>query len=535
MLNGMASYSTSISDTIDSEVSAIGAETASTATFVLIGKFSSIIFLGLAFIALARLLGPSGYGIYALALAVSGLFGSVGNLGVSTALNKFIPEHLHRKDKGAVEDLLANSFAVTLITGIIFAVISFSISGLIATYVFHNPSYTIFIEIASISILSSMLFGASYSALLGFNKGSHIAAISTMQAVLQAGIAILLVLLGLGPAGPIIGLIIGYSAAFVYSLYLIYVKNKLRMFVMPSKESIKKIFRFSLPVAGANAVQSVTSNLSLIVLGIFATTFVIGNFGVASRVNSLIDVISGSISVSLLAMFSTTLVNKRTRKNIGRFFNYTIYYSVLMLAPILLFIAVLAKPFSYVAFSGVYSIAPLYIAIMSIGTLAGLAGGYASTLLISAKEVKAVLKYNLIIAAIQLILLPIILPVLNGLGLIIILYAITPLLTDVFFIAKSVKLYKFNFDSKKLILILAANVVTMLLITPAILILGNNFIPLLIVAAIELILIYPIALGLFGAVKRKDLRIISQMTSKVPVMGRIMLIMLNYTAHFVAG
>jgi thiamine transporter ThiT len=75
----------------------------------------------------------------------------------------------------------------------------------------------------------------------------------------------------------------------------------------------------------------------------------------------------------------------------------------------------------------------------------------------------------------------------------------------------------------------------MLLITPAILILGNNFIPLLIVAAIEVILIYPIALGLFGAVKRKDLRIISQMTSKVPVMGRIMLIMLNYTAHFVAG
>jgi O-antigen/teichoic acid export membrane protein len=529
----MASYSASISDTIDSEASAIGAETASTATFVLIGKFSSIIFLGLAFIALARLLGPSGYGIYALALAVSGLFGSVGNLGVSTALNKFIPEHIHRKDKSAIEDLLANSFAVTLITGIAFAAISFAISGLVATYAFHNPSYTIFIELASISILSSMLFGASYSALLGFNKGSHIAAINTTQAVLQAGIAVFLVLIGFGPAGPIIGLIIGYSVAFLYSLYLIYVKNKLRMFVMPSKASIKKIFSFSLPVAGATAVQSLTSNLSLIVLGVFATAFVIGNFGVASRVNSLIDVISGSISVSLLAMFSTTLVNKKTSKSIGRFFNYTIYYSVLMLAPILFFIAVLAKPFSYVAFSGVYSIAPLYIAIMSIGTLAGLAGGYASTLLISAQKVKEVLKYNLIIAAVQLILLPIIIPALNGLGLIIILYAITPVLTDVLFIAKSVKLYKLNFDSRKLILILAANAVTMLLIIPAIIAFGNNFIPLLIVAAMEVILVYPIALGLLGAVKRKDLKIMSQMTDRVPVIGAIIRIMLNYTAHFV--
>ena len=528
----MDPYGASISDTIDSEARAIGAETASTATFVLIGKFSSIIFLGLAFIALARLLGPAGYGIYTLALAVSGLFGSIGNLGVSTALNKFIPEHIHRKDKSAIEDLLANSFAVTIVTGVVFAAVSFAISGFIATYAFHNSSYTLFIQLASISILSSMLFGASFSALLGFNKGSHIATINTMQAALQAVLAVSLVLLGFGPAGPIIGLILGYFAAFLYSLHLIYRKNGLRMLVKPSKASIKRIFKFSLPVAGANAVQSITSNFSLIVLGIFATSFVIGNFGVASRVNSLIDVISGSISVSLLAMFSTTLVNSRTNKKVGRFYNYTIYYSVLLLAPVLLFIAVLAKPFSYVAFSGVYTIAPLYIAIMSIGTLAGLAGGYASTLLISAKKVKEVLKYNLVIAAVQLILLPVVVPAFKGLGLILILYAVTPVLADILFITKSASLYRLDFDSGKLFRILASNAVTMLLIVPLMLVFGGNFIPLLITAAIEVIFVYPIALGVFGALKRKDIRIISQMTDNVPVMGVTMRVILDYAAHF---
>ncbi|MCL4388998.1 MAG: oligosaccharide flippase family protein [Candidatus Marsarchaeota archaeon] len=526
-------YNSEISDTVESEASAIGAQTASMASFVLIGKLASIIFLGLAFIALARLLGPTGYGIYTLALAVSGVFGSLSNLGISTALNKFIPEHIYNKDKHAIEDLLANSFFVTIVAGIIFSAISFMMSGFIASAVFHNPSYTVFIELASISILSSMLFGASYSALLGFNKGKHIAAITTTQAVLQAVFAVVLVLLGMGPAGPIIGLIIGTSAGFLYSVYLIYIKNHLRMFVKPSLKSIKKIFSFSLPIAASGALQSLSSNISLIVLGAFATAVVVGNFGVASRVNSLIDVISGSISVSLLANYSATLASRKISKKITKMFNYTIYYAVLLLAPILLFIAVLAKPFSYVAFSGVYTLAPLYIAIMAVGTLVGLAGTYASTLFISAKRLKDYMLYNAVISVMQLILLPIIVPLFKGLGLVLLLYAITPIVTNILFIVKSAKLYKLGFDSGKLYRILGANAITMLLIVPLMPLFGGDYIALLIAGAIEVIIVYPIMLGVLKGLTRRDISILERMTRRIPVVSALFGRLLGYSAIFV--
>ncbi len=525
-------YNSSIESKIDDETTELGTQTASTASFVLLGKFSSIIFLGAAFIILARLLGPSEYGIYTLALGVAGFFGAVGNLGVSTAMNKFIPEHIYKKDKRALEELLANSFFVTIITGIALALVSVAFSGFMAVYIFHNSSYTLVIEVASVSILSSMLFGAAYSALLGFNKGKHIAVINTVQAVIQSVLAVSFVLLGFGAAGPILGMIIGYTAAFLYSIYLIYTGNGLKILVAPSAKAIRKIFSFSLPIAASNVLQTAAGNLSLIVLGAYATTVVIGNFGVASRTNGLIDIVAGSISVSLLSMYSSTLASKNISKKISKFYNYTIYYSFILLTPILLFIAALSKPFSYVAFSGVYSLAPVYITIMCMGTIVGMIGTYATTLLISANKVKQALKYNAAIALVEIALLFVFVPLFKGIGLVALIYGIVPLATSILFARASAKLFKLNFNFTKLYRILTANAVAMLIFLPLIILWGSNYIPLLITSMIGILVFYPALLALFRGIDRRDIKMMMTMTAKVPVVNVVLGRLLAYSSRF---
>lgn len=517
---------------IDNEVERLGAAAAHTSTFVMIGKFASIIFLGLAFIIVARLLGPSQYGIYTLALAVASVTGAIGNLGVSTALNKFIPEYVYRKDKRALEDILANSFFVTLLMGILLTAITIVLSGFIATDVFHNASYTLVIEIAAISITTSMLFSASYSTLLGFNKGAHVAAINATQAILQAVLGVTLVLLGLGPAGPILGMIVGYTAAFLLSLHFIYRKHGLRILVMPNLSSIKRIFGFSVPIAVSNAAVGISSNMVYIVVGAYAAAAVLGNLGVASKANSLIDIVSGAISVSLLSMYSTTLASKKMRAKISKFYNHTVYYSLILLAPMLLFILVLAKPFSYVAFSGAYSMAPLFIAVMSAGALIGLAGQYAVTLLTSANKVRDIFKYNLVIAMLTFALIPVLIPTFKGVGLVIILFVAVPITTNVLFIWKSAKLFKLGFDNGKLLRILAANAATMLLITPLILFWGANYIPLLISAAIEVIAVYPVMLGILKGMNMRDIAVMRTMTRRIPVISAAVGCLLAYAARF---
>jgi PST family polysaccharide transporter/lipopolysaccharide exporter len=520
--------------TVETEayVSEIGSRTANTISYVLLGKFASLIFAGIAFIVVARVLGPSTYGIYTLALAVSGFFGSVGNLGVSTALNKFIPEYILRKDKKSLEAILANGYFITITFGVVLAVITVAFGPAIANYVFHNPSYTYFIDIAALSIISSMLFGASYSVLLGFNNGSRVAAINIVQAIIQSGVGITLVLLGLGAAAPIFGIVIGQMSGFFYSLYLIYGKNRIRMLVSPSVKEIRRIFKFSLPIAGSNLLQSISSNLSFIVLGAFAATIIIGNVGIATKFNSLIDVVSGSISVSLLALFSTTIAGSKMKDKMGKLYSYTLYYTFILLSPMLLFIAILAKPFSYVAFSSIYQSAPLFISVMCIGTLIGIAGTYASTLLTSANMVKYILKYNAIIAVVQLAALPFIIPIFKGIGLIVLVYVITPILTDALFIWKSSRLYSLKFDFNKLYRISAANAVPMLLLVPLVVLWGGNYIPLLITGFVEVVIVYPITLARFRGIDKKDVARIRSMSHGIPVVGYVMGALLKYATIF---
>ncbi len=517
---------------MSSEARELGAKAAHTASFVMIGKFSSIIFLGLAFIVVARLLGPAQYGIYTLALAVASVTSALGNLGVGTALNKFIPEYVYRKDKNAIEDILANSFFVTIIIAIITAAVTIALSGVIATDVFHNSSYTIVIEIAAISIISSMLFGTSYSALLGFNKGLYVAAINTTQAILQAVLGVTFVLLGFGAAGPIIGMIIGYTAAFLYSLHLIYRKHGLRMAIMPSRSSIRKIFNFSVPISVSGATLGVSSNIAFIAVGAYAAASVIGNIGVASKASGLIDIVSGSISVTLLTMYSTTLASSRMRAKISKFYNHTVYYSLILLAPMLLFLVVFAMPFSYVAFSGVYALAPLFIAIMAIGALIGLAGQYANTLLMSANRVRDIFKYNVIISVATLVLIPVLIPAFKGVGLVLLLYLIVPVVTNILYIRRSRQLFKLGFNMGKLYRIIAANAITMLLVAPLMLFWGANYIPLLITAAIEVIVVYPVVLGLVKGINKRDVRVMRIMTENVPVISAAVRGLLSYAARF---
>ncbi|MGC8537890.1 MAG: hypothetical protein ACP5MZ_02810 [Candidatus Micrarchaeia archaeon] len=91
----------------------------------------------------------------------------------------------------------------------------------------------------------------------------------------------------------------------------------------------------------------------------------------------------------------------------------------LLVAPMIFFVATFAKPFSYTAFGSGYSLALLYVAVTSIDLLIGIAGSYAGTLLISAGRVRNVMTYNVIIAAMEFLLMLVMVSVFKGIGLVV--------------------------------------------------------------------------------------------------------------------
>ncbi len=513
----------------------IGARTAKVATSVLLGKVIVFVLAGASFIIVARLLGPSTYGIYTLAIAIIGIFGSVGDLGIGVSFNKFIPEYMSRNEHLKIKELLANGYAMLLLFGGILTILTFALSGVFSTYIFHSAAYSGLIEIASFLILLSILYGDSYSALIGFGKNKGIAVTATVEAAAQSSVSIALAVLGFGAAAPIIGLVAGYGFGIVSALMAIRGFTSRSSGVSVSVQKIRELLKFSLPVGISNIMGAAVSSISLVVLGLFATSIVVGNFGVASRTGSMIDLITGSISVSLITMYSTAISLNKSHGEISRFYNYSLYLAFVLIAPLLFFVGILSTPFSYTVFSGVYKLAPVYISIMAFGILIGLFSTYAYNLMISAKRVNSVLKYSAATAAVQFVLLPFLVPVLKGVGLALLMFVVAPIVGDVLYAYGLSRVLYVNVDFWKVGRVLLANVISFAFVVMAMLVLKDAFIPVLIVSAALVLLIYPPVLSLVGALKRKDVEIIKRTAGDVPIVGAAVNGILSYASLFTRG
>ncbi|MGC8537755.1 MAG: oligosaccharide flippase family protein [Candidatus Micrarchaeia archaeon] len=527
----MASMEKLYKDDAQEDIYETGSKAAKVASFILFGKLVSFFLMAVAFIIIVRILGPSVYGVYTLAIAVAGFFGSVGNFGIGTSLNKFIAEYKHKKDYENVNLYIVNGLSILFIAGVALAAVTVLFSSYLAMLVFHNPADSFIVDIAAISILTTMLYGGTSSALVGYGNGKHVSVSILSMAIVQASVGISLALAGFGALAPLIGLILGSTTAFIVALLYMYLVEgaKLRK---PAFSFMKKLLKFSMPITISNFFSTVVNNLALIVLGIFTTTVILGNFGVASRLGSLIDIITGSISLSLLTAFSSSFAGSQGSKEIGRIYSNSVYFSFILVAPLLISVVVLARPFSFTAFSSVYSFAPMYIRILGIGMVIGLFSAYAGAALIGASKVKTMMKYNILISVIQLALIPLLIPTLKGFGTVLLLFLITPILSDIFFVRLMVKYFDLKLRVKRLLLAVAANAIAAGILYMLLIFLGWNYELLIVVAFFVMLVAYPALLGLLGGIGKEEVNIIEKMSTGIPVIGRFIRVLAVYSSKF---
>ncbi|MDE1871048.1 MAG: oligosaccharide flippase family protein [Candidatus Micrarchaeota archaeon] len=510
----------------------IGAKTAGVASLMSFGRFVALFLSGIAFIIVARVLGPSVYGIYTLAIAYSGFFtAGLADLGISTAFSKFIGQYSGKGNKTEIERIMSNGYAVAIVSGLILTIVALMLGNVVAVYELKDASLTYVVQIVSFAVILGMLFNISYNALVGFGKGIYIAIAIIIQSLFQAIASIALAILGYEALAPIIGLLIGYISAIIFAFIMFNLKFGIR-FRMPSLAYMKKLVNFSYPIAVYNSVRGFVSNLSPIVLGLFVTIAIVGNFGVALRTSAIISNITDALGLAVLPMFAYTASTKGIGDRIGKFYNYSLYLTYVLVTPVLLYITILSKQFSYTVFSAKYAIAPVFISIISIGTLLWILATFTIMLLIGTNRVKTLLKYSLIVEAIEVLLLFVVVPLFGGVGLSILLYIITPTLMIILMTRAASRLIKVRPDIAKLARVFLAGLVSMAFLAPLLLLLKDNYIAILVLGALEQIAIYPIILALTGAANRKELKVLKDVTGSIPLLNAVMHALTRYSGYF---
>jgi O-antigen/teichoic acid export membrane protein len=488
---------------------------------VLIGKILTFVMTGIALVVVTRVLGPSQYGVYTLAVAFAGIFGSIGYFGIGTAINKFVSESKQRRDAQEINRVISNALVILVVSGIALTMICFSLSSLVSS----SMSYVI--KLVSFYIITSMLFGSVYDTLLGFGQGKHIAIVAALEAVMQASVSIMLAFAGFGALAPIFGLIIGFFAGFVVGMYLIFKYNGLSL-CMPSSRYLKKILNFSFPVAMSNIAGSLLGSFGLVFLGYFVVPAIIGNIGTAMRVSSLISIIFDSISFALLPAFSAALADKRLSKEAGRFYGYVVYLAIALVSPMLFYMAFFSTPFSYLIFGSGYAYAPLYISIMSIGLLIGVAGTYASTILISANKVRLVFKYNIAVAASVLLLMILLVPYFGSNAYMAIAFLLSPIIADWLFIKELSRMFKVRLRIGKFARLVIANMIASAFAVTMYLFFSG--IPLLVSAAAIYLVLYPLLATALRGADRGDVNTIKELSRGIPLVGGALRLLMDYAS-----
>ena len=515
------------------EVTRIGARTASVASSILIGRTFALILSGLTFVIVARLLGPTTYGVYTLAIAIAGFFGSVGDFGIGTSFNKFISEYIARGQRAKIADILYNGMALALAVGIVLTLVTIGLSGFLAQKVLHNPSDTYVLYVAAFTILAGILYSTTYNALVGFSRGRHITYVTVVQTVLQSLFTLAFIVAGFGVISPIVGIIAGFTSGAMTALYLIYSKHAVGLGSL-SRAKMRELLDFSIPMAITNVLNFLATNLTLIVLGLFAAVAIVGNFGVAIRTSSILNLVIDSIGMSMLPLFSSTISSK-SKAGIGitKIFNYSIYVAFLLASPIMLSLAILSRQFTYTVFSGTYSYAPIYISIMAIGVLLAIIGAYTSTLLVSAGKVRKVLKYNAMVAAVQFGSIALLVPMFTGIGAAVLLFIITPVVTSALFAYGARVNLGISQKMGRIIRTLIAAAISAAFLFPLVLVMGTHYIPLLIAGSIEQLLLYPAMLAKLSGIKKRDLDILRDFTAGIPLLNSAVSGLVRYAQVFI--
>ena len=391
-----------------------------------LGDALSMVVLAAGSILIARLLGPSGYGLYHLALVVPLLLASLVSLGIGPALIRF-PAKLRAESKsGSAARILRSGFLFTLFTGAAMSVVGFAFSEFFATYLLNKPEIGFYVKLASLVILFQTIFSSAYYAFVGLDRMERSSLIKGLMSVLKASVAPLLIISGFGVTGAILGHVIGYVGAGIMGVLILFFGPyrilKSSSTIGKSDDGhflgdIKLMVGYGFPLYLLSLLIKVGGQYQLILLAFYVSNLEIGNFNAAVNLSAFATILMVPIATALFPAFSK--LSSTDRSKLKRFFGLSVKYTSLLIVPASIGVMVLSKEIVHIIYGPGYGLTPQFLSLYVVVFLfAGLGHHVLESFFNGVGETKLTLKTYLVSIAIFIPLAPLLTKIYGVIGLI---------------------------------------------------------------------------------------------------------------------
>jgi O-antigen/teichoic acid export membrane protein len=286
---------------------------------------SSITFLGtvvnaffgaLFYIFIARILGPSDFGLITIALTVLTLTSDMGDLGTDTGVVNFVSRHIENEKEKAYK-FLKLGLEIKIFVSIFAIVIGFLFSGFIAADIFLKPQLEFPIQIAFMGVGSLLLFSFIVHSLQALQRFWGWSLIQAGTNLLRLILILLLFYLGYKNVNTTMWIYIFIPfVGFLYGLKMLRVK----FWSVKNEWSVSnEFFRYNKWVALIAIISAVTARMDTFISARLLSS---SEVGIYSAANQMIKIVP-QIVIALGTVIGPRMAQVATFKEYLRYFKKT--------------------------------------------------------------------------------------------------------------------------------------------------------------------------------------------------------------------
>lgn len=342
----------------------------------IIGKLSGRGINFLIQVILARYLGPSVFGLYAISWALLRIIGLIAPLGLEQGIIHYGLNY-RQKDTSAFRNTFFISLLLTLLSAVIISLLLFILAPFISQELFNKPELEIFFKIFAFSIpFVAVLRLLSTSTTI--SKSTKFSALSEeiSQPAFELVLILIMILLGLGVVGILWASVISFVFAVILSIFFT-IKLFPEIFtrtIKIEKGLVKSLLLFSIPVAFANLFGLIISWVDRILVGFFLTEKDAGIYASVSLVSVLFVTILSGIKMIFSPMIADYF-HKGEHQQLEDIYRIGTKWGLYLSLPLGLFFLINGRDFLLFVFGPEYSIGALALGILVLGQLINIGTG----------------------------------------------------------------------------------------------------------------------------------------------------------------
>ncbi len=345
----------------------------------ILAKSSFIVFIGVLFskvfsyvyrIIIAREFGPETYGIFSLAMMVSGLFIVFSSMGIGDGLTRYIPLYRGKNQKEKIKYLIRRFAKIFFISGIAATVLMLILSQFIANKIFNEPELYEFLVIFSFIIPINLFLTILISSLKGYEKIGWYSFLSNILIPLSNLVLILLFMfMGIGVYSVILSYVLGELIVLILS-FIVTKKQIPEIFekIKKSKEKglLKEVILYSFPLFLAGMSWKLFKWGDSFVIGLFKSVADVGIYNAAVPVAMLLAM-APQLFMQLFFPLITRFYSQGDKKTISEIAKQTSKWIFILNIPLLVLFIVFPTEFLRIFFGEVYIPAANSLRFISIG------------------------------------------------------------------------------------------------------------------------------------------------------------------------